>query len=57
MWLYDPATLKFLAVNDAAVANYGYTREQFETKTLYDIWPREEWELHGELARSVVQLL
>jgi diguanylate cyclase (GGDEF)-like protein/PAS domain S-box-containing protein len=54
MWLYDPATLKFLAVNNAAVANYGYTREQFETKTLYDIWPRDQWELHGELARGVV---
>jgi diguanylate cyclase (GGDEF)-like protein/PAS domain S-box-containing protein len=46
--------LKFLAVNNAAVANYGYTREQFETKTLYDIWPRDQWELHGELARGVV---
>jgi diguanylate cyclase (GGDEF)-like protein/PAS domain S-box-containing protein len=54
MWLYDPTSLKFLAVNNAAVANYGYTRAQFEAKTLYDIWPRENWELHGELARSVV---
>ena len=24
MWLFDPETLKFLAVNDAAVAHYGY---------------------------------
>jgi diguanylate cyclase (GGDEF)-like protein/PAS domain S-box-containing protein len=29
MWLFDRETLKFLAVNDAAVACYGYTREQF----------------------------
>ena len=29
MWLFDRNTLQFLAVNDAAVACYGYTREQF----------------------------
>ncbi len=43
MWLYDPATLKILAVNGAAVANYGYSREEFEAKSLYEIWPRDEW--------------
>ncbi|HEY4141962.1 MAG TPA: EAL domain-containing protein [Pseudolabrys sp.] len=29
MWLFDRETLKFVAVNDAAIACYGYTREQF----------------------------
>jgi diguanylate cyclase (GGDEF)-like protein/PAS domain S-box-containing protein len=29
MWLIDLETLGFLAVNDAAVAHYGYTREAF----------------------------
>jgi NO-binding membrane sensor protein with MHYT domain len=29
MWLFDPETLKFLAVNDAAVVHYGYDRESF----------------------------
>src|SRR5271157_3772312 len=29
MWIYDPATLAILAVNDAAVRNYGYSREEF----------------------------
>jgi PAS domain S-box-containing protein len=29
MWIYDVETLRFLAVNDAAVAKYGYSREEF----------------------------
>ena len=37
MWIWDHATLRFLAVNDAAVAHYGYTRAQFLTMTLDDI--------------------
>jgi PAS domain-containing protein len=24
MWLFDPETLKFVAVNDAAAVHYGY---------------------------------
>ena len=53
MWLYDPETLQFVSVNDAAVAHYGYSREQFVRMTLLDVWPREEWELHSEIARAV----
>ena len=37
MWVYDLETLRFLAVNDAAVAVYGYTREEFLGKTIADI--------------------
>ena len=29
MWVYDRETLAFLAVNDAAVAHYGYSRDEF----------------------------
>jgi diguanylate cyclase (GGDEF)-like protein/PAS domain S-box-containing protein len=29
MWLFDSDTLQFVAVNDAALTCYGYTREQF----------------------------
>ncbi|MES2392204.1 MAG: EAL domain-containing protein [Acidobacteriota bacterium] len=29
MWIYDPRTLAFQAVNDAALAQYGYAREEF----------------------------
>ena len=29
MWVYDVETLRFLAVNEAATANYGYSAEEF----------------------------
>jgi len=41
MWVYDRATLRFLAVNDAAVKHYGYSREQFLAMTILDIRPHE----------------
>jgi diguanylate cyclase (GGDEF)-like protein/PAS domain S-box-containing protein len=44
LWVFDPETLQFLAVNDVVVEHYGYTREQFLEMTLLDIRPREEWE-------------
>ena len=42
MWVYDVETLHFLEVNEAAVARYGFTREEFHTMTLYDIRPPED---------------
>src|SRR5665213_3856929 len=42
MWLMDVATLKFLAVNDAAIKHYGFTREKFLTMTAVDIRLPEE---------------
>lgn len=42
MWVYDLHTFAFLAVNDAAVANYGYTREEFLGMTIKDIRPPED---------------
>ena len=42
MWVYDLATLRFLEVNDAAVARYGYSREQFLELRLPDIRPVED---------------
>jgi diguanylate cyclase (GGDEF)-like protein/PAS domain S-box-containing protein len=44
MWLLDQATFRFIAVNDAAVAHYGYSREQFLAMSLMDIKPAEERE-------------
>ena len=29
MWIYDPDTLEFLLVNQAAINHYGYTQEEF----------------------------
>jgi two-component system, cell cycle sensor histidine kinase and response regulator CckA len=42
MWVYDPASLAFAAVNDAAVRLYGYTREEFLAMTIKDIRPANE---------------
>jgi PAS domain-containing protein len=37
MWVYDRDTLGFLAVNEAAVAHYGYSRDEFLSMTIKDI--------------------
>ncbi|MEK7466150.1 MAG: PAS domain S-box protein [Planctomycetota bacterium] len=42
MWVYDAATFQFLAVNEAAVAQYGYTRAEFRAMTIKDIRPASE---------------
>ncbi|MDQ2679516.1 MAG: EAL domain-containing protein [Candidatus Eremiobacteraeota bacterium] len=42
MWIFDTANLGFLAVNDAAVARYGYSREEFLKMRITDIRPRED---------------
>ena len=42
MWVYDVETLGFLAVNDAAVRHYGYSREEFLAMTITDIRPPED---------------
>jgi PAS domain S-box-containing protein len=41
-WVYDVQTFRFLAVNPAAVAHYGYTVEQFLQMTILDIRPQED---------------
>ncbi|MDT3734834.1 MAG: PAS domain S-box protein [Denitratisoma sp.] len=42
MWVFDVDTLAFIEVNGTAVAQYGYTREEFLAMTLCDIRPPEE---------------
>jgi PAS domain S-box-containing protein len=42
MWVYDPHTLEFLAVNSAALAHYGYSREEFLQMKATEIRPEEE---------------
>jgi PAS domain S-box-containing protein len=41
-WVFDAETLRFLAVNDAAIRSYGYSREEFLAMTILDIRPDEE---------------
>ena len=42
IYVFDNATLDILAVNDAAVAKYGWSREEFMELTIEDIRPPEE---------------
>ncbi|GFE56569.1 ATP-binding protein [Geobacter sp. AOG1] len=42
MWVYDLKTLAYLAVNEAAVTHYGYSREEFLAMTIKDIRPAED---------------
>jgi PAS domain S-box-containing protein len=51
MWVYDGDTLRFLAVNDAAVRHYGYPREEFLSMTLRDIRPPDEMAAFDEQVR------
>ncbi|CAN5256846.1 hypothetical protein BH09BAC1_BH09BAC1_11780 [soil metagenome] len=44
VFIYDLKTLNYLQVNDAAVKNYGYSREEFLQMNLKDIRPREDIE-------------
>jgi PAS domain S-box-containing protein len=41
-WMYDVETLRFLDVNEAAVLEYGYSREEFLGMTIKDIRPPED---------------
>lgn len=45
MWVYDLRTMQFLMVNDAAIATYGYSREQFLSMNLFDIRPKDDYSL------------
>jgi PAS domain S-box-containing protein len=57
MWVFDVQTLAFLAVNDAAVSQYGYSRDEFLSLTIQDIRPVEELQrLDAELGRVPVGL-
>jgi PAS domain S-box-containing protein len=53
MWIYNLQNLKFLEVNDAAIAMYGYSREEFLSMDITQIRPAEEFE---RLQQAVDQL-
>ncbi|HKV40309.1 MAG TPA: PAS domain S-box protein [Blastocatellia bacterium] len=42
MWVYDLDTLLILAVNEAAIANYGYSRDEFLSLTIAQIRPARD---------------
>ena len=41
-WVYDRDSLRFLAVNEAAVQHYGYSRREFLAMTIQDIRPERD---------------
>lgn len=50
MGVYDAATAKFLTVNQAAVQAYGYSADEFQSMTIFDICPEAE---HGRLREQL----
>ena len=50
MWVWDPRTFGFIDVNDAAIREYGYSRDEFLSMSAFDIRPEDERE---RLAREV----
>jgi diguanylate cyclase (GGDEF)-like protein/PAS domain S-box-containing protein len=42
MWIYDVKSLRFLEVNESAVRQYGYSRDEFLALTLHDIQPPQD---------------
>ena len=42
MWIYNPATLRFLEVNQMAVQHYGYSESEFLSMSVMEIRPEKE---------------
>jgi len=53
MWVIDRDTLRFLAVNEAAVAQYEYSRAQFMTMKVTELRPPEDRERFSAFIRSL----
>ena len=52
-WVHDQETRRFLAVNAAAVARYGYSREEFLGLTIQDIRPPEDTAAVVDVVRGI----
>ncbi|HXM72266.1 MAG TPA: response regulator [Candidatus Dormibacteraeota bacterium] len=48
MWVYNVETLRFLEVNDAAIRQYGYSRDEFMAMTVKDLIPPESMTAYME---------
>ncbi len=42
MWIYNDETFQIVAVNDSAIRSYGYSRNEFLQKSIFDLRPAEE---------------
>lgn len=52
MWVLELPSLTFVDVNEAAIINYGYTRDEFLSMTAYDIRPEDEKKRFRDLDHS-----
>jgi PAS domain S-box-containing protein len=58
MWVYDLKTTRFIDVNEAALATYGYARDQFLSLSVFDIRPAEDVpKVRGMLAPDAPEYL
>lgn len=55
MLIYESATLKLLAVNDAFQNNYGYATEEIHNMLLTDLYPEDEKEPIADLAADLAR--
>src|SRR5262245_12228980 len=53
MWIFESSSLRFLAVNDAAVQRYGWTREEFLAMTADQVRPDADVAAFLEYRRKV----
>lgn len=56
MWVFDLETLAFLDVNEAAITQYGYSREEFMKMSIRDIRPAAEQEKLTQVLENVARL-
>lgn len=52
MWVFDEGTLQFLAVNDAAIKCYGWSRQEFQGLSVLDVRPIEDRALAERLIKQ-----
>ena len=53
LWIYDINTLRFVAVNNAAIEKYGYSRREFRQMTIKDIRPEKDYQKLQESIASM----
>ena len=53
MWVTDRESLRFVAVNEAAISHYGYTREQFMAMTAPDLRPAADRDRFAQHLRTL----
>ena len=52
LWVFDAETLRFLAVNDAAIRKYGWSREEFMAMTILEVRPPSERDRIERIVRN-----